>query len=144
MMQFSIRTILRRLHSLCRPVRKTNPASRRFAHLAGGGRGLETLEERLAPATVGNISTVAGGGVGDGLNATLASLSSPGRVAVDSAGDLFIADTFNNRIREVNHATGIITTVAGDGVAGFSNDGQAAVGAELNNPTGVAVDATGN
>ena len=52
-------------------------------------------------------------------------------MAVDAAGDLFIADTCNNCIREVNHATGVITTVAGNGTCGFSGDGGQATAAEL-------------
>ena len=50
---------------------------------------------------------------------------------MDSAGDIFIADTGNNRIREVNHTTGVITTVAGNGTAGYSGDGGPATAAEL-------------
>ena len=56
------------------------------------------------------------------------------------AGDLFIADYDNNRIREVNLSTGVITTVAGDGIAGYGGDGGPATAAELNDPSGVAVD----
>ena len=69
------------------------------------------------------ITTVAGNGTagysGDGGQATAAELDYPTGVAVDAAGDLFIADTGNNRIREVNHATGVITTVAGNGTCGL-------------------------
>ena len=54
---------------------------------------------------------------GDNGPATAAELNAPAGIAVDSAGDLFIADTGNNVIREVNHATGMITTVAGNGTA---------------------------
>jgi sugar lactone lactonase YvrE len=93
------------------------------------------------------ITTVAGDGftsfAGDGGAATLAVLSNPNGVAVDSGGDLFIADTNNNRIREVS-AAGIITTVAGTGTAGFSGDGAAATAAELSGPTSVVVDVFGN
>ena len=64
-------------------------------------------------------------------------------VAVDSAGDLFIADTGNNVVREVNPSTGVITTVAGNGTGGYSGDGGPATAAELNAPTAVAVDAAG-
>ena len=74
----------------------------------------------MNPST-GVITTVAGNGTagysGDGGPATAAELTGPGGVAVDSAGDLFIADTDNDRIREVNLATGVITTVAGNGTA---------------------------
>jgi hypothetical protein len=100
-MPFSFRFLLRRLYPRSTRVRKTNPRFTRYAALAGRGRGLEVLEDRLAPAALGTISTVAGGGLGDGVKATLAGLSFPSQVAVDSAGDLFIADAGNNRIREV-------------------------------------------
>ena len=94
------------------------------------------------------ITTVAGNGTtnysGDGIPATAAVLWNPSGVAVDSAGDLFIADQYNSRIREVNHATGVITTVAGDGKWGYwGNNGQATA-AELSNPTGLALDSAGN
>jgi hypothetical protein len=92
----------------------------------------------------GTITTVAGNGTsgysGDGIAAIGASLDGPEGVAVDAAGDLFIADTYNAVIREVNHATGIITIVAGIGLSGFSGDGQAATSAELNGPLSVALD----
>jgi uncharacterized protein (TIGR03437 family) len=95
----------------------------------------------------GIISTVAGNGAykfsGDGGPATSAPLSHPSGVAVDAAGNLFIADTYNNRVREVT-AGGIISTVAGNGSQGFSGDGGPATSASLNQPFGVAVDAVGN
>ncbi|MGA2177433.1 MAG: PKD domain-containing protein [Verrucomicrobiota bacterium] len=97
--------------------------------------------------TDGIITTVAGNGTdgysGDGGPATNAELYSPGGVAVDAFGNLFIADNGNNRIRKVG-TNGIITTVAGDGTAGYSGDGSAATNAELRNPCAVAVDASGN
>ena len=65
-------------------------------------------------------------------------------VAVDSSGNVFIADTINNRFREVNYATGLITTVAGNGTAGFSGDNGPATGASLNFPYALAVDDTGH
>src|SRR5262249_57016929 len=67
----------------------------------------------------------------------------PAGVVVDAAGNLFIADTGNNRIREVTPA-GFIGTVAGNGTSGFSGDGGPATAAQLNYPGGVAVDAAGN
>ena len=97
----------------------------------------------------GVITTVAGtltpGPLGDGGPATAASLSQPTGVAVDAAGDLFIADAGNNRVREVSPA-GLITTVAGDGASGFGGDGGPASAASvmLSMPTGVAVDAAGD
>ena len=90
------------------------------------------------------IDTVAGGGINDGFQATAVGLSGPGAVARDAAGDLFIADTYNNRIREVDHSTGAIATVAGVGTAGYSGDGGAAVDAELDAPEGIALDAAGD
>jgi sugar lactone lactonase YvrE/Tol biopolymer transport system component len=94
----------------------------------------------------GTITTVAGGGnsgLGDGGPATAAALARPSGVGVDVAGDLYIADTFNNRVREVS-PSGTITTVAGNGTAGFSGDGGPATAAELDGPSGVAVDAAGD
>ena len=95
----------------------------------------------------GIITTVAGNGstgfAGDGGPATSASLSQPGGVTVDVSGNLFIADTLNNRIRKVS-ANGIITTVAGNGSVGFAGDGGAATSATLSQPEGVTVDAVGN
>ncbi len=97
--------------------------------------------------TSGTITTVAGNGTagfsGDGGPATAAMLNNPFTVAVDSSGDIFIADSANNRIREVN-ATGTITTVAGTGTAGFNGDNGPATSALLNSPHGVAVDSSGN
>ncbi|WP_263350557.1 Ig-like domain repeat protein [Acidicapsa acidisoli] len=94
----------------------------------------------------GVLTIVAGSGEqgfdGDNGAATSASLDSPVGVAVDSASNLYIADTHNNRIREVTG--GVITTIAGTGVAGFSGDGGAATSAALDLPTAVAVDSKGN
>src|SRR5579862_4212243 len=90
------------------------------------------------------ITTVAGTNrLLDGGNATAAPLREPRSVAVDSAGNVYIADTTDNRIRKVNYS-GIISTYAGTGAPGYSGDrGQATV-AELGGPTGVAVDGSGN
>jgi len=93
------------------------------------------------------IKTVAGNGTsgysGDGGSADSAELFNPSGVAVDASGNLFIADLNNHRIRKVS-TNGIITTVAGNGGAGYSGDGGSATSAELNQPAGVAVDASGN
>ena len=100
---------------------------------------------RVSPAGV--ITTVAGNGSqaysGDGGLATAASLNQPGGLDLDSSGNLYIADSFNSRIRVVSTA-GIIDTVTGNGTAGFSGDGGAASSAEINYPEGVAVDPSGN
>ena len=102
----------------------------------------------FAPSTTGTIVTAAGNGTagysGDNGPATAAELNDPYGVAVDAAGDLFIADTDNNVIREVVKATGDIITVAGNGTAGYSGDNGPATAAELNHPDGVAVDAAGD
>jgi sugar lactone lactonase YvrE len=96
----------------------------------------------------GVISTVAGDAywiyAGDGGQATASNIFLPFGIAVDAAGDLFIADSSNDRIREVNGTTGIISTIAGNGVAGFSGDGDPATSAEISNPTSVILDPAGN
>jgi len=98
-------------------------------------------------ATNGLITTVAGNGKygysGDGGSATNAELNNPIGVAVDVNGNLFIGDAGNNNVRKVA-VNGIITTVAGNGAAGFSGDGGVATSAALYSPSGIAVDASGN
>lgn len=94
----------------------------------------------------GVISTFAGGGgaaIGDGGLATDATLNQPCAVAVGGDGSVFITDWENNRIRKVD-PNGYISTVAGTGEWGFSGDGGLATDAMLNNPDGIAVDASGN
>src|SRR5581483_4502046 len=95
----------------------------------------------------GIITTVAGNGkqgyLGDGGWATNADMRYPYGVAGDGSGNLFIADTVNNCIRRVD-ASGVITTIAGNGTQGYSGDGGMATGAKLNNPYSVALDAAGN
>ena len=97
--------------------------------------------------TSGTITTVAGTGEegfsGDGGPATSAQLFGPRGVALDGAGNLYIADTGNIRIRKVDTA-GTITTVAGTGVFGFSGDGGPATSAQLNGDRGIALDGAGN
>ena len=94
----------------------------------------------------GGITTVAGigeGGDSGGAGpATEAVLDWPVGVAVDGSGNLYIADTYNNRIRRVD-TSGTLTTIAGTGVRGYSGDGGLAATAQLNDPTGVAVDEAG-
>lgn len=109
----------------------------------------------VAPATVGIITTIAGTGeagyTGDKQIASAATLSNPSGVALDGAGNLYIADSGNNVIRMVAPpippaTVGIITTVAGNGTAGYGGDGLTASSplVELNHPQGVTVDASGN
>lgn len=101
---------------------------------------------RQVPSS-GNITTFAGNGIfsysGDGASARTAQLNGPRGVAADAAGNLFISDTRNHRVRRVSRS-GVITTVAGNGTAGYGGDGGQAANAQLNLPYGLAVDAPGN
>jgi sugar lactone lactonase YvrE len=100
---------------------------------------------RIDPS--GIIATIAGNGLAgfsaDGVPAISSRLNGPVEVTGDAFGNIYIADSENNRVRRVN-AAGVITTVAGKGTAGFSGDGRAASGAELNTPGGVALNAGGD
>jgi len=103
---------------------------------------------RRVDAITGIITTVAGNGIydfaGDGGQAISASLKAPTGIAIDAVGNIFIADYYNNRIRKVDISTGIITTIAGNGVVGYGGDGGPAVSANIWLPSGVAVDAGNN
>jgi len=91
------------------------------------------------------INTILGGGNGgDGGPAKAAQLANPFAVALDSTGNYYIADTANNRIREVTISSGNISTVAGNGDADYSGENGPATSATLNGPEGVAVDSSGN
>ena len=109
----------------------------------------DARNNRIREVTVanGNIATVAGNGVagysGDGSNAANAELDFPSRPYVDPKGNIFIADYQNNRVRKVDGTSGIITTIAGNGVAGLTGDGGPATDAELNGPLSVALDPSG-
>lgn len=98
-----------------------------------------------APSQI--INTIAGTGVqgysGDGGQATAAELDAPFDVCTDAAGNLYISDYNSNRIRKVNVA-GVISTFAGNGTASYSGDGGPATAAEINMPTGITIDDTGN
>ena len=100
---------------------------------------------RRISASNGTIATVAGNGTaalaGDGGPATQAAINTPAALALDSAGDLYIADSGNRRVREVAAAGGTISTIAGTSQNG---DGGLAAGAVLHNPLGLAVDAAGD
>jgi uncharacterized repeat protein (TIGR01451 family) len=112
-----------------------------------GGFYFTNAEGVYRVASNGPLTVIAGDGAvgfsGDGGPATSARLSYPRGVAVDGTGNLFIADFGNHRIRKITSA-GIISTVAGDGIPGFSGDGGPATSARLSYPYGVAVDGTGN
>jgi hypothetical protein len=96
----------------------------------------------------GIMTTIAGNGSwlynGDGGPATGANLFLPGGVVVDPAGNIYISDSSNNRIRKVTAATGAISTIAGNGIPGYTGDNGPATLAAINNPTGITMDGAGN
>ena len=106
---------------------------------------------RKIDAITGIISTIAGtGGIGsfgysgDGGAATSAQLRNPFGVALDSSGNVYIADSGNQRIRKVDVSTGIISTIAGTGSSGYSGDGGAATSAKLNQTQALTLDSSRN
>ncbi len=103
---------------------------------------------RKLTASTGLISTLAGTGTqgfsGDGGAATAATLYLPTALAVDSFGNLYVADANNHRIRRISEATGIISTIAGNGIQGFSGDNGPATLAAIDYPCGLAVDSANN
>jgi len=108
----------------------------------------DAINHRIRLLTGGNVTTVAGTGTGgwagDGASATSAELNFPEGIAVDSAGNLYIADTGNHVIRKVD-TTGNITTIAGTaGQSGALGDNGPATSAQLSRPAGVALDSSGN
>jgi len=113
---------------------------------SAGNLYIEDGGTRIRRVSDGVITTVAGmnvsGFAGDNGPATSALLYLPSGVAMDSADNLYIADTYNHRVRKVSN--GVITTVAGSGTSGFSGDNGSATSAQLNGPYRVAVDSAGN
>ena len=105
---------------------------------------------RFVRMDTGIITTVAGnpglgpGNTGAGGPATLATLNRPIALALDRDGNLYVVDVGDNRVRKISAGTGMISTVAGNGVAGYSGDNVAAATSELNHPSGIAVDLAGN
>jgi len=120
----------------------------RFFDLLMIGLALAVPVWSRAEAPTGAIDSPVGTGEagfsGDGGPATEARLNGPFDVAFDRAGNLYCSDTFNHRVRRVDAETGVITTVAGNGEAGFSGDGGPATEAALNEPYGIALDRLGN
>ena len=103
---------------------------------------------RKVDAVTGIVTTIAGNGTvgysGDGGPATSARIDRPAGICFDKCGDLYFSMEDSNCVRRIDAITGIITTVAGNGIRGFAGDSGLAVDAELNNPVGVAVDSSGN
>jgi sugar lactone lactonase YvrE len=118
----------------------TDTAGNLFISDTGNARVRKVSHDGII-ATIAGITTP--GFSGDGGPAILARLSGPRGLAVDSGGTLFMADSFNNRIRRVT-PDGVISTIAGTGAPDFSGDGGPASSAALNLPWGLAVDASGN
>ncbi|HWG58445.1 MAG TPA: hypothetical protein VN661_05300 [Candidatus Acidoferrales bacterium] len=119
-----------------------------YIYVADSGNHI--VRKTLLTGTTPNpIATIAGtpgmaGNTGDGGAATSAQLNDPFGVKVDPAGDLYVADYASQVVREVNVASGIISTIAGTSTAGFSGNGGAATSAQLNNPAKVTLDEKGN
>ena len=112
------------------------------ALLSGMGQG------GLPMLMPGTISTVAGDSQwlyeGDNVQANAASIFLPSGLAVNAAGDLYLCDTNNNRVRRVDASSGLISTVAGNGISGNMGDGGPAINAEMSGPSGLALDGAGN
>ena len=141
--------VVGRLQTSCGPTEISWPAD--LAVDASGALLVVDSEcariSRLAPGSA--VGTpIAGTGTpgfsGDNGPAVAAQLSNPRGVAIDGAGNLFIADSDNHRVRRVDAVTKAITTIAGTGTAGFNGDGISATTAQLDFPAAVAVDAAGN
>lgn len=111
------------------------------------------MAQTIPPASAGNITNYAGTGLDNrvpgtppatGVSANITAFRTPDGLAMNAAGDLYIADKNDNVVRKVDYLTGNVTTIAGNGTAGFSGDGGAAISAELDGPVAVAVDSAGN
>jgi sugar lactone lactonase YvrE len=94
------------------------------------------------------ISTIAGTGTashsGDNGQATSATMNHPAGIAIDSSGNVYFSDCYNNRVRKITVSTGIITTYAGTGSASYGGDGSIASSAVLFTPNGLCIDTSGN
>jgi sugar lactone lactonase YvrE len=132
-------------------IRKVDAVSGLITTVAGNGNGTYLGDNnciRKVDAASGLITTVAGNGdegyLEDGVPAIATRLDHPAGIHVDGAGNIYIADTDNKRIRKVDNAGGIIATVAGTGSAGYWGDAVSATDAKLDHPNGVFVDPGGN
>ncbi len=108
----------------------------------------QVYESRIRMIDKSNIITTivgsSGGGFsGDGGPGSLAQISSPISIILDKSGNIYFSDQSNQRVRKIN-SSGIISTIAGNGVQGFSGDGGLATSAKLNFPNGLALDTLGN
>ncbi len=118
-------------------------------HTTGNFFIVDYNHNRIRKVTIltGIITTIAGTGTssysGDNGQATSAALFFPQGVNLDTYRNIYIADSGNNRIRKVTVSTGIITTIAGTGNSGYSNDNVQAASAAVYAPTGVALDSSG-
>ena len=112
-------------------IRKVSAATGIISTIAGVANGSDS--------GIMGIIVYQGGFSGDGGPATSAMLNDPESIALDRAGNVYISDVMNYRIRRVDAETGIITTVAGTGVAGYSGDGGLATEAQISTPSGIAV-----
>jgi len=121
-----------------------NPAMKRHLCLLLALAWTPAARGAAAPRVTYRIETVAGSAnMGDGGAATAAQISTIQGIAVDRWGNLYLSDTANHRVRKIS-TSGVITTLAGTGVAGFSGDGGPATAAQLNLPYGLAADLAGN
>ncbi|MFN2467067.1 MAG: hypothetical protein ABR521_02895 [Gaiellaceae bacterium] len=118
-------------------IRRVDAATQTITTIAGTGIGVGGLLCFQAPLFTGGYN-------GDNIPATTAQLNAPVRVELDGAGNVFIADFYNHRIRRVDAVSGIITTYAGTGTGGYNGDGIPAATAQIFNPRGMGIDVAGN
>lgn len=135
-------------NSLIRKVDKNGKISTIAGSIAPVSEGeKEEVQEMLYQRELGTMQTKPGlnaESIGDGGPAISARLRFPSAIAVDQDGDIYIADTYNHRVRKISLSSGIIVTIAGNGQSGFSGDDSPAKEASLNEPSGIAVDQEGN
>ncbi len=109
--------------------------------------GSPTSTPSLSPNSISIITTIAGTGAGgysgDGSQATSATITAPHGIDIDSSGNVYFSDNYNNRVRVITTATGIITTYAGTGASSYSGDGGVASSAAMYFPNGLCIDSSG-